>query len=201
MRFHWGFSAGLLVLASCGGDSSGLTGEKVQKGEQEGRQINGQVVSIAFQPESSFVGVAGAQITVWQTSSDSGDTSVVHPDSMVPLMNRGRPFFGDSSWIDTIPHDSTWHPPVDTLLPPIDTLSPPPSHRCGDGHPVATAVTDAQGHFTISGLGAGTYDLVALPPVGYWGGVSCYVDLRTRPSTDVQIFVAPRGDSVFHGLD
>ncbi|MEP6472766.1 MAG: carboxypeptidase-like regulatory domain-containing protein, partial [Gemmatimonadota bacterium] len=142
------------------------------------------------------VGVAGATIVVLQTSADSGDSSVVHPDSMVPLMDHGRPLFGD-----TIPHDSTWHPPVDTLLPPIDTLSPPPSHGCGDGHQVATAISDAQGHFTISGLGAGTYDLVALPPTGYWGSVSCYVDLRTRPSTDVQIFVAPRGDSVFHGLD
>ena len=196
MQFRTGVCLGLLTLAACGGDNAAPEKQLVKEGGGQGRTINGQVFTLAFNPESTFVGVAGATITVLQTSADSGDTSGVHPDSMVPLMNRGRPLFGDTSWIDTIPGDTVVGPPVDTLQPP-----PPPGGCNLVGQQVATAVSDADGHFTIPGLSGGTYQLIMVPPTGYLGNSYCFADLRFQQSIDVQIYAPPAPDSTGHPSD
>ena len=213
MRFQAGLLAGLVALVACGGDNAAPDKSRIQKGEEEGRQINGQVYSVAFTPESTFVGVAGATIMVLQTSADSGDSSLVHPDSGNTRPLSGRFMFGDSGWIDTIPGDTISQPPGDTIpsdtLPqppgdtiPSDTIPQPPHNGCGaQSQQVATAVSDADGHFTITGLGAGTYDLIVVPPAGFGGGIYCGADLRSNHSVEVHVFVPPRPDSASHRLD
>jgi hypothetical protein len=199
MRFHTGVCLGLLALAACGGDSTAPEKQSAKEGGGEGRTINGQVISIAFLPESTFVGVAGATITVLQTSADSGDSSAVNPDSGNTQPLSVRMLFGDSSWIDTIPGDTVVVLPPDTI--PVDTIVPPPHGGCGSsGQQVATAVTDADGHFTISGLGAGTYDLIMVAPPGHRGSFYCNADLRFQQSIEVQIF-APVATDSGHPID
>lgn len=199
MRFHTGVALGLMLVSGCGDGTSpeaGLLGEG-------GRQISGQVVALTFEPESSYVGVAGVEITILQTSTDSGDSVTTPPDSMVPLMTLGRFIIrADSIRIDTIPGDtthtdSTFPPPPDTI--PSDTTTPPPPVGfCGrPGAVVGTVTTDATGHFTVSGLSAGSYDLAFVPPAGSHlaGNIFCGANLSQRESLEVQVYLPSFTDS------
>lgn len=197
MRFQFGFVGALLLASACGGDGTSPAIQGAKNGEGTEHSITGQVLTAGPGPDSSYVGVPGAEVVLVSVPLVDGggpDSSLIDP--MTPGVVRPHATFAsrmDSSWIDTIPSDTSGRPPVDTSV-----TNP---YSCGSGSQVATTTTDASGHFSFEGLDATEFDVVVNPPSGFWGNQYCRADLRSRQTLDIQMYLQPRHDSTAHGLD
>ncbi len=199
--------AGLGLMTACGGDGTGPGAVGTVKGNGQPATMTGEVLTIRFQPDSTYVPVGDVTIRVYYLGAlpeDSlgippNDSSLVDPVPIDPWgMSDSLP--GDTtSWPPPPPPVDTFPPPVDTLFPPVDTLPPdtnpppPPLGQCGGrGELVATVSTNPQGKFTLPNLDAGRYDLVAEAPEGYrFDGLACDVAARGGQPTTVRLFLAP----------
>lgn len=196
MRFsRWQSGALLLgLMAGCGdqGTEPKVTGGSSQ-GENGGSSIQGRVITMRFTPESTFVPVGGARVSVYLVDSIPDDTTGTPPDSsMVPLMHSAARRLGDfMALLDSFP-------PVDTLPPDTNPPPPPPPVGCGRaGELVGVLETNRDGKFRIRRLRAGQYDLVvqADSTKGRGAGYFCGVHLLPDQRADVTIFVPPVGRS------
>ncbi len=192
---------GLGLLTACGDGGTGPGTVGTAKGNGQPAVITGEVLTIRFQPDSTYVPVGDVTVRAYYLGAlpdDSlgtppSDTSLVDP---VPFDPWGMPdsLPGDSTPPPPPPVDS-FPPPVDTLPPPVDTL-PPPVAQCGArGELVATVTSNPQGKFTLPNLEPGRYDLVAEAPDGYrFDGLACDVAARGGQPTRVPLFLAPAPD-------
>lgn len=177
MRFQSGILMGLLLAAGCRDATSPGAGLQRNTGEGD-RTISGQVITLDMQPDSHYVSVAGVTLTLIKNSSGGGiDTTGVPPDSTVLTVLRPRSgILALDGGADTIPGDSVHLPPIGA---------------CGSGaDTVGTATTDDQGHFTFSGLAAGSYDLIAEASETHYTNSACGIDLNHHASSELQLFVA-----------
>ncbi len=202
---RWYCGALLLgLVAGCGdqGTDPGLSGGSAVGGSGSSA-IHGRVVTMRFVPESTFVPVAGARISVYFVDTLPSDTTGTPPDSsMVPLMHSAtRRLGGFMAMLDSFPPDSgpPPPPPPDTLptdtIPP-DTNPPPPPIGCGRaGELLGVVETNREGRFRLRRLQAGQYDLVvqADSAKGLGAGYACGVLVRPEQRVEVNIFVPPVG--------
>lgn len=202
---RWQCGALLLgLVAGCGdqGTGPGLAGGSAVGGDGNST-IHGRVFTMRFVPESTFVPVAGARVSVYFVDSLPSDTTIgPPPDSgMVPLMQfmAMLDFFPP---VDTFPPDSgpPPPPPPDTLptdtIPPDSNPPPPPPVGCGRaGELLAVVEANREGQFRFRRLRAGQYDLVvqADSGKGLGAGYACGVLVRPEQRAEVNIFVPAVG--------
>jgi hypothetical protein len=192
MRLRYGGAVVLLVLVGCSGDGSTPTAID-PKIHVDATSLQGQVMGIAFTPDSTYVGVGGVKVTFIRVGPlpvdtfppiDSGalDGHVLTTAQRAPARILFDPLPGDT----IVPPDSGPPPPP-----------PPPPTGCGrQGDTLATTETDGHGNYQTQGLQEGIYDLLATPGEGsgFRKGFSCGVFLRSGSPTNVTIFV-PAGAS------
>ncbi len=173
MRFQWGVVLGLALAAGCRDGTSPEAGLQKNTGEGGDHSLTGSVITLDMQPDSHYVSVAGVRLTLLKASSGGG---VIPPDSTV--LTAVRPRSG-----------------ILALDGGADTSSGgsgnPPPGGCGTSADTIGIVTsDDQGHFSFTGLAAGTYDLIAGASATNYTNSACGIDLDHHDTIDLQLFVA-----------
>ncbi len=121
---------GLGLVTACGDDGTGPGTVGTARGDGQPATITGEVLTIRFQPDSTYVPVGDVTIRVYYLGAlpeDSlgvppNDSSLVDP---VPIDPWGMP--------DSLPGDSTWPPPRPRRWTPSrrrSTRSSPRWTRC-----------------------------------------------------------------------
>ena len=173
MRFQWGVVLGLTLAAGCRDGTSPEAGLQKNSGEGGTRSISGQIVTLDMKPDSHYVSVAGVRLTLLKGSSGGG---VVPPDSTVLTVLRPRSgILAFDGGADTSSGGSG---------------NPPPGGCGTSADTVGIVTSDDQGHFSFTGLAAGTYDLIAGASATNFTNSACGIDLDNHESTELQLFVA-----------
>lgn len=196
--------SGALLLGLVAGCADQATDPELSGGssrEREGNSsIQGRVITLRFAPDSAYVPVAGARVSVYFVDTIPSDTTGVPPDSgLVPLMQlmaqigspRRAGIFQPDSNVPPPPPDTL---PTDTLPSDTNPPPPPPPVGCGrTGELVGVVRTNHEGRFRLRGLRAGKYDLVARGDSvsGLGTGYFCGVHLLAGQRAEVTIFVPP----------